>query len=212
MVVMFDLDDTLFPEMDFVRSAYRAIARRHGHGLLDAMMRSGTPREAFDSTGLPIKDLLEIYRTHYPDIVLPWQSLYTLASLKNRGVKMGIITDGRSLTQRNKINSLGLDRFIDPGLVFISEEIGADKLSGTAFRRTMVLCGPDEKFVYVGDNPGKDFLPGNRLGWLTVCLMDGTRGENLFSQDFELLASENCPARRIGILTELLDFDDFILP
>ena len=209
MVVMFDLDDTLFPEMEFVRSSYRTIARRYGHGLLDGMMQSGSPREAFDSTGLPVKELIEIYRTHYPDIRLPWQSLYTLSVLKNRGIRLGLITDGLSFTQRNKIRALGLDRFMDSELVFISEEIGADKLSEVAFRRTMDVCGADEKYIYVGDNPQKDFLIANRFDWVTVCLIDGTRGENIYSQDFGFFPSENCPEKCIGILTELLNFDDF---
>lgn len=85
MTVVFDLDDTLYAEMEFVRSAYRAIARRYGLHLLDTMMRAPSPREAFDSTGLPIADQLRVYREHFPDIRLPWLSLYTLSMLRNRG-------------------------------------------------------------------------------------------------------------------------------
>ena len=141
------------------------------------MIQSGSPLYYFDSTGLPVKELIEIYRTHYPDKRLPWQSLYTLSVLKNRGIRLGLITDGRSLTQRNKIRALGLDRFMDSELVFISEEIGADKLSEVAFRRTMDVCGADEKYIYVGDNPQKDFLIANRFDWVTVCLIAAPGGK-----------------------------------
>lgn len=208
MIVVFDLDDTLYAEMEFVRSAYRAIARKFGHHLLGPMMDASTPREAFDSTGLPIEELLPIYRNHFPDIRLPWQSLYTLVSLKKQGHRLGLISDGRSLTQRNKIRALGLERFIDPELIFISEEQGWDKMSGESFSKIMSLCGDSEKYMYIGDNPLKDFLPGNRLGWQTVCLLGGANGENLFSQDYSNLPEENWPVNQVSFLTELLDFDD----
>ena len=87
MVVIFDLDDTLYPEMEFVRSAYRVVARRYGSQLLPPMLAAPTPREAFDSTGLPIEEVLELYRSHRPDIRLPWQSLYVMSVLgvRDRG-------------------------------------------------------------------------------------------------------------------------------
>lgn len=208
MTVIFDLDDTLCAEMEFVRSAYREIARKYGRELLGPMMSAPSPREAFDSTGLPIGELLPIYRNHYPDIRLPWESLYTLASLKNRGHCLGLITDGRSLTQRNKIRALGLERFMQEELIFISEEQGCEKISGKSFERIMQLRGEGERCMYVGDNPMKDFLPGNRLGWDTVCLINGAKGENLFSQDFNAVADEYRPKYCVDSLIQLLDFDE----
>lgn len=207
MVFVFDLDDTLFAEMEFVRSAYRDIARRYGGGLLAGMLDAPSPREAFDSTGLPIGELLPIYRNHFPDIRLPWQSLYTLAALRNRGEQLGLITDGRSVTQRNKINALGLNRFVADEMIFISEEVGAEKLSGRSFDAVMTLCGDSDgsHYVYVGDNPQKDFLPGNRLGWQTVCLLGGAAGENIFDQNLTDVPAENRPSRVIYSLTDLLD-------
>lgn len=208
MVIVFDLDDTLFAEMEFVRSAYRKIARIYGRELLGPMMTATTPREAFDSTGLPIEVLLPIYRNHEPDVRLPWQSLYTLATLKNRGHALGLITDGRSLTQRNKIRALGLERFISAELTFISEELGCDKLSGVAFQRIMDICDGEDSYLYVGDNPQKDFVSPNRLGWQTVCLINGSIGENIFSQDFHLYPQDHWPHNTIRSLVELVDFDN----
>lgn len=207
MVFVFDLDDTLFAEMEFVRSAYRAIASRYGSNLLAGMLDAPSPREAFDSTGLPIGELLPIYRNHFPDIRLPWQSLYTLAALRNRGERLGLITDGRSVTQRNKINALGLNRFVADELIFISEEVGAEKLSGRSFEAVMTLCGDSDgsHYVYVGDNPQKDFQPGNRLGWQTVCLLGCAAGENIFDQNLRDIPAENRPSRVIYSLTDLLD-------
>lgn len=203
-VVVFDLDDTLFPEMDYVRSAYREIARRFGRQYLPAMLAADSPRAAFDSTGLPVGELLDIYRTHFPDISLPWQSLYTLAALTCGGFPLALVTDGRSLTQRHKIEALRLDRFISDDLVFISEEVGSDKLSGESFRRIMSVFGNSRSYFYVGDNPEKDFVRGNELGWTTVCQLGGADGHGLFCQDFMKFPEGNRPEIIIRQLTELL--------
>lgn len=205
MTVVFDLDDTLFPEMDFVRSAYKAIADRYGKHLLDAMLSASSPREAFDSTGLPIAELLKVYRNHFPDIRLPWQSLYTLALLKNSGCSIALVTDGRSVTQRNKIRALGLDRFIGDENIFISEEVGSEKISGEAFRRIMNRDASENNFMYVGDNPKKDFIEPNRLGWTTVCLLSTAYGENISEQNFKDENPESLPDLKIGSILELID-------
>lgn len=179
VVVVFDLDDTLYAEADYVESAYREIARRYGLRLLPAMMGAPSPREAFDSTGIPVGELLGIYRAHMPSIRLPWESLYVLASLKNSGHTLGLITDGRSVTQRHKIEALGLDRFIDADMIFVSEETGEEKISGSSVRRVMELR-PGERYMYVGDNPVKDFTAPARYGWQTVMLL--SRGRNINPQ------------------------------
>lgn len=197
----FDLDDTLFKEMDYVRSAYRAIAGRYGLHLLPAMMAAPSPREAFDSTGLPIRDILEIYRCHETTIRLPWQSVYALASLRARGVEMALVTDGRANTQRAKIDALGLTRYIPAENIYISEEVGSEKVSGEAFRRIMVRTGV-QRYVYVGDNPAKDFVAARREGWMSVCLLDD--GQNISGQDFLKYPRENRPDLTIKYMTELV--------
>ena len=87
---------------------------------------------------------------------------------------MGIITDGRSKTQRNKILALGLEQWISESNWIISEEIEAEK--------------PNEKgylmYYYVGNNPKKDFKGANELGWTTICLLDS--GEEIHPQNFAL--------------------------
>ncbi len=199
MVIAFDLDDTLVPEMDYVESAYRAIARSYGdRRIAELMMDAPSPREAFDATGLPVEDLLDIYRTHIPDIRLPWESLYTLTMLKNSGHRLALVTDGRASTQRNKIAALGLDRFIAGDMIFISGEVGEEKTGGTAFRRIMQLC-PGEQYIYVGDNPVKDVADPLSLGWEPVVLL--SRGRNIHPQDIGALPPG---VRVIKSLLELL--------
>lgn len=202
-MILFDLDDTLYPEIDYVHSAYRAIAARWGVELLPLMFAAPSIAEAFDLVtatrpDVTITEIIGLYRTHCPGIHLPWQSLYTLATLRNTGHKIGIITDGRSITQRHKIEALDLDRFVNPEHIIISEEIGGDKTTPLPFETIAGKC-PDEKFTYIGDNPAKDFTYPASMGWRTVCLLNA--GHNIHSQDLSQLPPSTISIRS---LTELL--------
>ncbi|MDE6326444.1 MAG: HAD family hydrolase, partial [Duncaniella sp.] len=172
--------------------------------LLPMMLAAPTTAEAFDLVTatrpeVSIADVITLYRNHRPSIRLPWQSLYTLALLRNTGERIGIITDGRSLTQRNKIEALGLDRFVSPEHIIISEEIGGDKTTSLPFE-TIASMVTDEKLTYVGDNPAKDFACPASMGWHTACLLNA--GRNIHPQNLSMLPPSTITIRS---LTELPD-------
>ena len=102
-----------------------------------------------------------------------------MMSLRDAGHRLCLVTDGRSQTQRNKIEALGLAAFFDNRDVVISEETGVDKHSPDNFRR-IEDAYPAQRYVYVGDNPAKDFEQPERLGWTTICLKDD--GRNIHPQ------------------------------
>ena len=93
-----------------------------------------------------------------------------LAGLRAKGIKLGIITDGRPLGQRNKISALGLEELVDE--IIITDEIGGAefrKPNDISFRiMQRKLKVPFEKTVYVGDNPQKDFHAPRQLGMQSV--------------------------------------------
>ncbi len=196
-VVTFDLDDTLYPERDFALSGYRAVVSALDLPTELASVAFNAMAAALDARGNPfdalaaavgarigardgIRRLVEIYRTHFPDIRLPGPSLDILRWLRASGIATALVTDGRSLTQRNKIAALGLGRFFSPCSIFISEETGHQKPDPDSFRRIMELYGSHRHYIYVGDNPAKDFIAPNILGWTTVALSD--RGSNIHRQ------------------------------
>lgn len=72
---------------------------------------------------IPIDIYLYKYRTHIPSIVLPEEVENMLSVLKKQGCVIGLITDGRKITQWNKIHSLGLERYIDKEDCIISEVV-----------------------------------------------------------------------------------------
>lgn len=194
MVIAFDLDDTLYKEADYASSAYMEVAKvaekRFGadgkeayRAMRDALEHHENPFTALEqvaSVALPIPELVEIYRQHFPDISLDATVWQTLDVLEKMGHRLCLVTDGRSSTQRHKIEALALRRFISPEAIFISEETGADKRLADNFVSVERLF-PGDRYVYVGDNPAKDFFHPNRMGWLTVCLKDD--GRNIHPQE-----------------------------
>ena len=221
-VVCFDLDDTLYKEIDYLKSAYREIAgyaAEHCHGcsapvsvlahkayevMLAAYREGDNAFEAlnkFLGLNLPASDYLYIYRNHKPKIALSEDVVRMLDTLKVKGVRIGLITDGRSVQQRNKIEALGLSRWMDDEDMVISEEFGSEKPALANYTYFMERYPECHDFTYVGDNLKKDFIAPNALGWLTVCLKDD--GRNIHRQDFLSFAEEAVPKWLIGNLMEI---------
>ena len=194
-VVVFDLDDTLYKEQDYLRSAYHAIAApiesRYGlEGIFDRMLRwwqegKNVFQHLIDAYGLDmtVDDLLTVYRSHVPAIWLDEETKHLLDYLHQIAV-IGLITDGRSLTQRHKIEALGLSVYMDEEDILISEETGFEKPSEVPYRHFMARY-PSCTYYYIGDNPAKDFVAPDRLGWTSICLLDD--GRNIHPQDFHHL-------------------------
>ena len=174
--VIFDLDDTLYPERDYVMSGYRQIASWLGDDTyaakLYAYFTEGKPAidELLSEIGrTDEKDkCLEVYREQIPDIRLYPHAEDLIRSLKDAGIRVGIITDGRVSGQRNKIKALGLDSLIGEENIIITDALGGEqfrKPCDIAFRilQTRWRISPGE-IVYIGDNIAKDLQAPLQLG------------------------------------------------
>ena len=207
-VVCFDLDDTLYKEIDFVESGFRLITESEEHPDLLPKMMGWRERgeDVFFNLNKAIgketskSEYLKIYRYHTPKITLSEGVEETLDELKSRDVILGLITDGRSETQRNKIIALGLGRWFENDNIIISEEFGSEKTDERNFRFFMKKY-PKMNYLYIGDNPKKDFVVPNRLGWNTVILKDD--GRNIHKQG--AVPMEYLPQITINEFDELLD-------
>ena len=201
-VICFDLDDTLYKEIDYLKSAYREIAEYaagHCHGCSDPVLvvahkayeamlaayhdglNAFEELNKFLGLNLPVSDYLYIYRNHKPKIALMEDVVRTLDALKADGTLIGLITDGRIVQQRNKIEALGLSRWIDEEDIVISEEFGSEKPAFANYDYFMKRYPECQDFTYVGDNLEKDFIAPNALGWMTICLKDD--GRNIHRQE-----------------------------
>lgn len=186
-VVLFDLDDTLYPEIEFVKSGFRAVARylasRYHFNedmlftqMLDILQRNGRGK-VFDDllrdldlyAEKKVRLLVYIYRSHCPIIHLYEDALPTLKHLRRCGMRLGVVTDGMASVQRRKIAALGLEKLFD--VIVCTDELGGDcqKPSIIPYRVALDLLqiAPLDA-VYIGDNPAKDFAGAASIGMLTI--------------------------------------------
>lgn len=185
-VVIFDLDDTLICERDYCRGGFKAIeiklqqlspdGRFAGIASeLDNLLSRRLPyiealrqRLAPDYTDR-LESLLDCYGTHTePPTPVNQEVLTTLDAISAQNIVMGIITDGRGRTQRAKVESAGLTRYFHPALILISEETGCDKTYPDNFIEIVRTFPEASQFIYIGDNPAKDFKMPRMLGWKTI--------------------------------------------
>ena len=184
--VVFDLDDTLYPERQYVRSGYGAVARELRRRLgreerfeewLWQRFCTGRGDRALDALveqfGLGLSDeqigeLVQVYRTHGPDI-RPYPGVIELLERLREHFRLGLLSDGFLPAQRLKLEALGIERHFHA--VVFTESIGRDawKPSPAGFELARdKLRVAHEACAYVSDNAAKDFIAPNALGWLTV--------------------------------------------
>ena len=183
--ILFDMDDTLYLERDFVFSGYRAVAEKvwqdHRVDILEDLQyrfsigQRGdlfTPALAAGGicAGEPyVKKLVEVYRQHQPDI-RPCLDTAVLKELKAKGFKLGLISDGIGSVQRNKLSALGLEPLFDQ--VVFSDELGGREAWKPSTRPYLTCLNhldvPASLACYVADNPGKDFMAPRQLGMLGI--------------------------------------------
>jgi haloacid dehalogenase superfamily, subfamily IA, variant 1 with third motif having Dx(3-4)D or Dx(3-4)E len=212
-IIVFDLDDTLFNEIDYLQSAFKEIARYiesnfHKINIYNFMLNCFyenknvfTEINNCYSLQVPTKDYISIYRRHFPDIKLNQGVRDTLIGLKKEKNIIGLITDGRSISQRNKIKALGLDNIFSNDNIVISEEFGTEKPNFKNYEYFHDKY-PNASYYYIGDNTNKDFLAPNLLGWTSICLLDN--GQNIHKQNFTL-KKEFLPTFKINNIKDLIN-------
>jgi putative hydrolase of the HAD superfamily len=189
--VVFDLDDSLYLERDYVLSGFRAVAHAISSRVgasndelfeyLNALFTRGERGNSFDrlrlqypeiAAAFSIEDLVRIYREHEPDISLAAGVGALLDDLAERGTRRAVITDGPEISQRRKLDALRLlDSRIETAI--LTDRWGREywKPHPRAFEEVarQWRLAPSQ-LVYIGDNPAKDFVTPRRLGWHTIRL------------------------------------------
>ncbi|WP_298973402.1 HAD family hydrolase [uncultured Psychrobacter sp.] len=185
-VIVLDLDDTLYSEMSYLKSAYKTIAQNisDDENVLYELMLSkyDNNENVFDflvhTYSTSKKYLFELYRFHKPTIEL-YSGVLEFLDYYSSDSEIALVTDGRSKTQRNKIKALGIAEYFDN--IVISEEIGSEKPNKDNFEQA-ILNTKGTCYFYIGDNISKDFVTPNKMGWTTICLKD--QGQNIHKQNY----------------------------
>ena len=166
--VIFDLDDTLYPEKSYCISGYRAVAEAKGldFELLRELFEESPGmvfNRYFERLGInytkdDITGLINIYRNHEPEISFYDEVPEVISGLKERNIKIGILSDGYAVSQRQKVRALECEKYFDA--IVLTDEIGRDawKPSAKGFELLMSeFSVKSDEMLYVGDNPSKDF-------------------------------------------------------
>ena len=190
MILVLDLDDTLYSEWTFVESGMRCVATLLNNEtgkpyeeiysmLIDELMASGRGN-VFDAilkrinaySKEAVDSCLASYRSHSPDIKLFNGAMDTME--RHSGVPIYLVTDGLPAVQTNKIAALGIERYFKKIFTTWSFGDSAAKPSLHCFNMISKLENmPIQKIIYVGDDPSKDFVSLNEIGATTVRVRTG---------------------------------------
>lgn len=183
--VIFDMDDTLYDEKQFIKSGFvvldNHIKQKYSidgfYNIANELFDKGERKLIFNKTletlKIPydnkiIQFLVSVYRSHKPNIELFEDAKWVLKNL-SKDIKVGLISDGYLEAQQNKVKALKLDKRCD--LITLSDYFGREnwKPSKIPYEHTSTnLDVLPHECVYIGDNISKDFVTAKKLGWKTV--------------------------------------------
>jgi putative hydrolase of the HAD superfamily len=186
--VLFDLDETLLVRKAAIRAFIADQYQRH------AAVLAGVVQDLYVSRFLALEDegrtpkvvvypqlatelglsttvaadLLADYQAIYPRYaVLSPGAMETLAALRAKGLKIGIVTNGSAVVQNGKIDATGLRSLLD--IVLVSEAEGLRKPDRPIFDLALQrLDLTADQAIFVGDNPAVDVDGARAAGLLAV--------------------------------------------
>ena len=191
-LIIFDLDDVLFPEREYMNSGFKTISKilfsqkKEQEQIIQKMLNfyEKNPKRVFNNLASEmkikteqeiefVKKMLTIYRNHKPTIKLYSDVLPCLKRLHNEKIFTAIITDGREKSQVLKIESLRLKNKIDK--IIINDSLGPNRRFWKPNPHPFQLILKEFQVkplhsCYIGDNIQKDFDAPAKLGMHTILI------------------------------------------
>jgi putative hydrolase of the HAD superfamily len=203
MIVVFDLDDTLYDEKTFVYSGLTEVAKwislnsNHKQSdifeyMVDDLLESGRGKifnnaleKYFKFNQKNLRKCISIYRLHKPNIKLKQEVIDLLRNLKSQ-YPLYIVTDGNKIVQNNKIKALNIESFVKKAFITYRFGLKHSKPSIYCFEIIKKIEKTNwENIMYVGDNPHKDFVNLNKLNVQTVRILQGEFSSVKVSKEFD---------------------------
>ncbi|KYH39776.1 MAG: haloacid dehalogenase [Candidatus Bathyarchaeota archaeon B63] len=224
--VLFDIEDTLYdsslqmrmarlnairamneaglpidPEMGYkileeIVKEYGPDYTKHFDRLLERLGLRWNPR-VIAAGVVAYRETSQVYLKPFSDTVP------TLIRLRDLGYRLGVVAEGRSVKEWQKLIQLGVDHIFHS--VLISEDLGAEELSAEQFYEgTRRLNAEPEESVYVSSRLNRGILYANRAGLITVQVR---RGDSFAEKP---KAPEARPDYTIDRLSEILKILEFM--
>ncbi|MFV0296942.1 MAG: HAD family hydrolase [Hyphomicrobiaceae bacterium] len=186
--VVFDLDDTLYPEREYASAGFKSAGRwardRFGvdglademthmldNGMLGKLFATVLGRHVPDHSPEDLRAFHEAYRrAEDPELSLFEDAAKALDRYERAG-PIGLITDGTHYVQARKVKALQLEpRF---ARIVFTDELGDNRAFFKPHPKpyeimAAALGSAGDRYVYIGDNPAKDFVSPNAMGWTSV--------------------------------------------
>lgn len=199
-LLIFDLDDTIYPEYTYNLACYKAASEqlKQDYGvdsytiienLFSQRIYTGLFEKVSEYFNLNLTEyyifnsLVKTYRGHIPTLK-PYHGFIKNIDLLREKYSLSIITDGNKEIQRKKIKSLGIEPYFD--YIVCSSELGKGVSKPMPLPYDTVLNYfdiPPEKSVYIGDNLAKDFIYPKSIGMHSIHLMNIEENNNLIYQN-----------------------------
>lgn len=189
MILVFDLDDTLYDESSFVKSGFKTVSEylsrnyslptRLSFQYMLKRIEKGR-QKIFDDllkknnmySKKLVRNCLSVYRHHKPNIRLYPEAEKCLRRFKE--YKIYILTDGNKIVQKNKLEALGLYNGHINCILTSYHGLKNSKPSPYCFLK---ICTREkvepQQVVYIGDDPYKDFVGIKPLGFKTIRVLKG---------------------------------------
>jgi putative hydrolase of the HAD superfamily len=220
--VIFDLDNVLFNEYDYIDAAYHKIAhflsksyhlsehQIYAKLLEDFQKKTGMYPHLFNDLladlGLELAvlpEILKIYVNTDTKLELFPEAEHLLKDLKKKQLRLGLVTNGNAAIQRNKIRLLKIEQYFDT--IVYARELGNgnEKPDPEVYRVTLeTLHSKPEETLCIGDNPYTDFLGAKKLGIQTVRLLKGEFKDVKLSEEYEADSAVNSLEEFHKIITQ----------
>ena len=186
--VLFDLDGTLLDRDTslrlFIENQYERFYEKlchiprpiyierfieldaHGYVWKDKVYQQLTGE--LEITSLSWRNLLSDYENEFHHSCISYSGLLQmLDALQNMGLKVGIVTNGRTEFQLKNIQALGITHFFS--VILVSEKEGVRKPDSEIFMRALqVLKLVPKECVFIGDHPSNDIRAAQNVGMKAV--------------------------------------------
>ena len=189
--VLFDLDDTLYDQQQWLDGAWHAVATRAAADGVDASRLETALREVAScgsdrgqiinraltrvgETNGSVAALVAAFRSHAPDRLDPYPGVRDALDDLHTQVPLGLISDGDPGIQQAKLDALDLGQFFTS--VVWSDKNGRAhrKPDPLPFRAALAELGVQPAdTVYVGDRPAKDDAGAAAAGLRSIRVRTG---------------------------------------